>query len=81
MLLTFKDNNTTDSFWLCHLFYVLSMIIVSLYVYKSVFIYNYYMYRWHDYGYVSIFVIGCYLCNILLAECISLNIFIYVDVM
>ena len=30
MLLTLKNDNTTGSFWLCHLFYVLSMIYVYL---------------------------------------------------
>ena len=32
MLLTFKDDNTTGSFWLCLLFCVLSLIIISDYL-------------------------------------------------
>ena len=37
MLLTREDDNTIGSFWLCLLFYMLSVI----YMYKSAFIYNY----------------------------------------
>ena len=37
-------------------------------MYKSAPIYNCYMYRWHGYEYVSLFVICCYLYSMLLAR-------------
>ena len=40
MLLTFKDDNTISSFWLCIIFYVLSMIIVSACICTRVHLYT-----------------------------------------
>ena len=40
-LLALNDDNTTGSFWLCRLFYVLSMVYVYAYICKGVHIYYY----------------------------------------
>ena len=39
MLLTLRADNTTGSFWLCHLFYMLSVIYVHMYICKRVHLY------------------------------------------
>ena len=39
-------------------------------MYKSVFIYDCNMYRWNEYRYVSTCAIGCYLHDVLLADCL-----------
>ena len=81
MLLTWRDNNTTGSLHLCHVFSALSVIMISEYIHiRACYIYNCYMYRWWDYEYVSMFAIGHYLCgvspdgHILLLICIYMNI-------
>ena len=60
MLLTLKADNTTCSFWLCNLFYVLSMIYINIYMNKSTFIYTY--------AITDHMTIVVYLC-VLLAQC------------
>ena len=49
-------------------------------MYKSTFIYSYYMYRWHSSIYVSMFSIGYCMCHVLLARCVSTVVFMLVFV-
>ena len=61
----------------CLLFYVLGMIYIYIYIYiyihiymhKNPCVYNYGMYRWHSYRYVSICIIVCHWHNPLLVDC------------
>ena len=54
ILLTLRDHNIADSFSICHLLSLLGMIYVYVCIlHTSTFIYNYGMYRWHDYEYMS----------------------------
>ena len=39
------------------------------------------MYIWHDYTYVFIYIIGYYLCSMLLADSVLTMLCIYVDIM
>ena len=92
MLLSLKDNSITGCFYLCHLFYVLSMIICTqhdyniwLSMYKSEFIYFYificcYVYKWCNCMYVSLFAIGCKLCDMSFTGHILLVLCIFVDI-
>ena len=76
MILTLRDDNSTDSFWLCCIFYMSSAICVCVYIYiymyKSAFINNYGIYSCHDCRYVYWLLLGrcdigllftvCYMC-------------------
>ena len=64
ILIKMKDDNTTGSFWLCHLFYMLSMIMISEHISTRMDLYA--MVKC-TYKYVSMFTIDCYLCSVSLA--------------
>ena len=68
MIFTLKDDNTTGMLYLCCLFYVFSMIVIYIYIYKSAFIYNFYIYRWCNYEYVAMSAIDCYFCSFFTGE-------------
>ena len=68
MLFALKDNNTTGSIDVCFLLHVLSVIIKSVwYVQVCIYIYKYYMCKWHGNMYVPMYAIGHCVCAILLA--------------
>ena len=48
-------------------------------MYNCAFVYNYYMHRWHGSTYVSMYTIGQYMGNLLLAICVMTGMHIYVD--
>ena len=80
MLLTWKEDNTIGSLYICHLFYVLSVIVISGYEcvrYKSALIYSCYMYRWNYSGHVSVFAIRCCMFIVLLTGHILLLMHVY----
>ena len=81
MLLALNDYNVTGSLYLLCLFIVLSLIMIADYMYRSAFIYNCCVCRWYSYEYVSMFAIGCYLCDVSLATGISLLICIYGNIL
>ena len=55
------------------------LLYMSIYIYTLVCIYNYDMYRWHNYRFVSIYAISCYLCSISLVVHVTAVICIYAD--
>ena len=80
MLLIFKDDNTTGSFYVVYSLYIIWLLYLTRYI-KNAFTYSYYMCRWCAYAYVCVLAIGSYLCAMLLPGHISFMICDYVDVM
>ena len=82
MLLTLKEDNTTDSFYPCLLLHVHSVIVkFGVYMYKCVFIHNYYMYRWHGGIYVYMYTIGCYIYDRLQAIHLLTVVYIWINLL
>ena len=77
MLLTLKEDDAIDSFYLCHVLCVLSMIIKSGVICTRVLLYTIIICAVHGSIYVSMYAIGHYMCTILLALCVSTVVCIY----
>ena len=72
MLLTLKDDNTAGSFCQHHVFYMLSMIIMSVSICTIVNLYTILMYTHGAIVDTSLFAVGCYMFIVSLAEYLTL---------
>ena len=62
-----------------HLLCMLNMITISDYLCTGLCLYDRYMYRWCDYGYLFLCTIGCFLCGTSLAVYVTTVICVCVD--
>ena len=76
-----KDYNTTGGFLLCHLFYMLSMMTSSYYIYARLHLYKINICTNSTIKGMPVFAISCHLCTMLLVEDVSPMKCVYVDVM
>ena len=65
MLLAFKDDKNTHSFYMLFILCTQCHYYIWLYMYRGAFIFNSYMYIGHDYVYMSMSAIVCCLCYVI----------------